>query len=390
MTNLICRLFIKNYKDPDNPTVRKKYGTLASIVGIITNILLAAMKLVIGIFSASVAIIADAANNFSDAGASAISLISFKLSSKPADRDHPFGHARIEYIASMVISFIIMLVGAELLMDSGAAIFGSGKETAPQITIVTIVILSCSIAAKLWLAFFYRKIAKKINSEVIKAASTDSLTDCISTAAALGASIAVKYTHYEKLDSIIGLIISGLIIWAGAKILNETKNLLLGEAPTEETVKEIKKIIASEPEVLGVHDMIVHNYGPQKYYSSLHAEVDGAKDIYMIHDKIDNLERRIEKELNIICTIHLDPIVTNDEVLNELRDFAKGTIQKIYPSLNIHDFRAVIGATHTNMIFDVEAPFEIKDSPQVITEKICEEIQKERPDCFCVITVDRC
>lgn len=390
MTAFLCKLFIKNYDNPEDATVRKKYGTLASTTGIIMNIILSVFKLIVGILTASVAITADALNNFSDAGASAISLISFKLSAKPADRDHPFGHARIEYIASMIVSFLILLVGAELLMDASKTLLGLSEASEPVISLVSIIILTASILVKLWLALFYRKIGKKINSGVILAASTDSLTDCISTASALASTIIIKYTGFEKTDAIVGILISILIIIAGIKILNETKNSLLGEAPTEEMLKEIKAIVAKEPAVIGMHDMIIHNYGPSKFFASFHAEVNGTEDIYLLHDKIDNLEKKLQQELNISCTIHLDPIVLDDEILNELKEFVKTEIAAINENLNIHDFRAVIGETHTNLIFDVEVPFEIPVQANELITKISESINNKRPDCFCVITIDRC
>ncbi len=390
MTQLLAKLFVKDYKNPSLPSVRKSYGTLASIVGIVLNLLLSLLKLFIGIITASVAIVADALNNLSDAGASGISLISFKLSSKPADRDHPFGHARIEYIASMIVSFIILLVGFELMIDSGKSILGLSDDAAPDFSIASLIILGASILGKLWLALFYRSIGKKIDSGVIRAASTDSLTDCISTTAVLVSSIIIKITNIEIIDAIVGLGVSVLIVVAGAKILNETKNSLLGEAPVSETVDGIKKIIKEEPLVLGVHDLMVHNYGPQRYVASLHAEVDGDKDIYMLHDAIDNLERRIGEQLNIQCTIHLDPIVTSDETILELKSITQAAINEVYDNVGLHDFRAVIGMTHTNLIFDVEVPYEITDSPDEIKDKIGAQVKIIRPDCFCVITVDRC
>ena len=389
MTDILCKLFIKDFKNPHNDTVRKKYGTLASIVGIISNLLLATFKLLVGIFSASIAIIADGLNNFSDAGTSIISLISFKLAAKPADKDHPFGHARIEYIASMIVSFIILLVGFELLTDSFNGILDPDSVTPTQFSIASIIVLCASIAVKLWLSLFYRKIGKKINSGVIRAAATDSLTDCISTTTVLASTIIIKLTGIELIDSFVGLGVSFIIIIAGIKILNETKNALLGEAPTDEIVTQLKSIISNEPEVIGIHDMMIHNYGPNKYIASFHAEVDGEHDIFMLHDKIDNLERRIANEMNIICTIHLDPIVTNDEILDELKGFVVGVVHNIDEKIGIHDFRAVTGNTHTNLIFDIEVPFETKASPSELIERITNDVQKARPEHFCVITVDR-
>ncbi|MBQ8689138.1 MAG: cation transporter [Clostridia bacterium] len=390
MTELLLKIFIKDYKNSSNPVIRKKCGTLASIVGIIINLILSIIKLIIGIITASVAITADALNNLSDAGASVISLVSFKLSAKPADREHPFGHARIEYIASMIVSFIILLVGFELMIDSFKGIFNLKEATPPDFSTVSLIILGISILGKLWLALFYNKIGKKINSGVIKAASTDSLTDCISTAAVLVSSIVVKLTGLEMIDAIVGMGLSMLIIYAGAKILNETKNSILGEAPVEETVDSIKRIVSEEPLVVGIHDMLVHNYGPEKYIASFHAEVDGSNDIFELHDSIDNLEKRISSELNILCTIHLDPIVTDDETVLSLRHFTEDTIHEIYPMISIHDFRTVIGATHTNLIFDIEVPFEIKESSNEIISRIEHQISSKKSECYCVITVDRC
>ncbi len=390
MTELLSKLFIKNYNEPEKPRVRKSYGTMASVVGIIVNLILSALKLFIGIITASVAITADALNNLSDSGASCISLISFKLSSKPADRKHPFGHARIEYISSMIVSFIILLVGFELLFDSVKSIISPNEIEKPEISVITIIILSASILGKLWLSLFYRKIAKKIDSSVIKAAGSDSLNDCISTAAVLASSVVIMLTDILIVDAIVGLGVSALIIYAGIKILNETKNSLLGEAPVDSVINDIKRIANEEPVVLGIHDMIVHNYGPGKYVSSFHAEVDGKQDIYMLHDKIDNLERKIIDELDILCTIHLDPIITDDERINELRIFTEETIKELYSDIGIHDFRAVIGETHTNLIFDIEVPYEYGTDLHSIVEKIKSAVNVKNPKVFCVITADRC
>lgn len=389
MTELLSRIFIKDYKEPERPAVRKKYGALASVVGIVMNFLLAGLKMFIGIITSSVAIIADAANNLSDAGASGISLISFKLSAKPADRDHPFGHARIEYIASMVVSFLILLVGFELLVDSVKRIFGFSESENADFSIVSLILLGVSVLCKLWLAFFYKKIGKKINSTVLKAAGSDSLNDCISTGAVLVSSVVIKLTSIQIIDSIVGVGVSVLIIIAGIRILNETKNSLLGEAPIKETVDDIKRIVGEEPVVLGIHDLLVHNYGPGRYVASFHAEVDGRGDIFRLHDAIDNLEKRIGEELNIMCTIHLDPLVMDDERVLELKKLVLDAVEKCYPDVGVHDFRAVIGTTHTNLIFDIELPFENEEEHGKIKEKIENEVRSVRSDCYCVITVDR-
>ena len=389
MTNLLAKIFIKNSSNTTDPVVRKNYGTLSSIVGIAVNFILAAFKMLAGILSGSVAIIADAFNNLCDSGTSVITLISFKLSSKPADKEHPFGHARIEYIASMVVSFIILLVGAELLLDSGKTLLGIGEAKSTEITSVTIIILSVSILLKLWLGLFYRKIAKTIDSTVIAAASADSFSDSFATAAVLASSIVIKITNWVIIDAIVGVAVSIPIIIAGLKILNETKDILLGEGPVDETVKDIERIVAEFPDIIGIHDLMVHNYGPNRFVASLHAEVDGKKDIYYLHDMIDNAERRINEELKITCTIHMDPIVTDDENVNELKSFLIETMKEIGLDLPIHDFRTVIGQTHTNMIFDVVLPFDHPMSVDEVKDKISSAVKAKRENCYCVIVVDR-
>lgn len=389
MIKLLTHLFMKNRDNTSDPSVRKSYGTLSSVVGIIVNLILAAFKLLAGILSSSVAIIADAFNNLSDSGTSVITLISFKLSSKPADKKHPYGHARFEYIASMVVSFIILLVGAELLIDSGKTLIGLGEAKGTEISNITIIILSASILLKLWLGLFYRSIARKIDSTVIAAAATDSFSDSFSTIAVLVSSLVIKFTGWNIIDAIVGIAVSVPIIIAGLKILNETKDILLGEGPVDETVEAIEKIIADFPDIIGIHDLMVHNYGPNKFVASLHAEVDGKKDIYYLHDMIDNAERRINEELEISCTIHMDPVVTDDENVTELKAFLLETMIDCGLELSIHDFRIVIGQTHTNMIFDVVLPFDHPLSEEEVKEKIFAAVRARRENCYCVIVVDR-
>jgi len=389
MNEWICRLFIKDSNETNSSSVREKHGVLSSFVGIFVNLLLTAGKLTVGILSGSVAAIADAMNNISDAGSSAISFVTFRMASKPADRDHPFGHARIEYIASMIVSFLIMLMGFELFSDALGRLVTPHVETTVSITWVTVTVLALSVLCKLWLAFFYRYIANKIQSSVVKAASVDSLSDCVSTGAILVSSVVIYYTEWYVLDAILGLIVSVLIFFAGVRILNETKNTLLGEAPVNETVEKIEQIVARFPEAIGIHDLLVHNYGPHTSVASLHVEVDGAGNIYELHDAIDNIERTIGTELGILCTVHMDPIETHDETVNELRRFVAETVREVDPSLSVHDFRTVIGTTHTNLIFDVILPFESEETPDSISKKIREAVLQKRENHFCVITVDR-
>lgn len=389
MFNLIEKVLFKNKTDVSQQERREKYGTFSSIVGIATNILLAAFKMLAGLLSGSVAVIADSVNNFSDAGSSGVSLLSFKIASKPADRDHPFGHARIEYIASLIVSFLIIHVGLDLFMDSAANMFKGNEADALNIKTLTIVILSVSIIMKLCLALFYSSVAKKINSSVIKAAAADSLSDSVSTAAVLASSLIVYFTDIVIIDAIVGLLVSVLIVIAGGKILLETSNSILGESPVEDTVKSIERIVSEYPQIIGVHDMLVHNYGPGHYIASFHAEVNGEDDIYELHDAIDNIEKRISTELNIQCTIHLDPVAVNDPIVGEFLALVKECILKIDDSISVHDFRAVIGLTHTNLIFDIVLPFESKLSAKDAKAMISEAVSLANPNLFCVITVDR-
>lgn len=388
MTDLLIKIFVKNYTNPEDVCVRERYGVFSSIVGIVTNIILAGIKLLAGILSFSIAITADALNNLSDAGSSLISFVSFKIAAKPADKEHPFGHARIEYVSSMIVSFLILLVGFELMTSSISGLIN--KEGADlKVTTLTYVILTLSIVLKLWLGLFYRKISKKISSSVVAAAAADSFSDCASTAAVLVSSVIVGLSGWWFVDSIVGLAVSIMIMIAGIKILNETKNSLLGEAPIQEVVDSIKQTVEKYPEVVGMHDLLVHNYGPKTYIVSFHAEVDGSQDIYALHDAIDNIEKEINEDLRILCTIHMDPIVTNDETVNELRNFTAETAKEICPEASIHDFRTVVGQTHTNLIFDLVLPFDIKDTPENIIEALKAKVIEKRPNCFCVITVDR-
>ena len=388
MTDLLIKIFVKDHINPGKPEVRERYGVFSSIVGIITNLILAAIKLVAGLLSFSIAIVADALNNLSDAGSSLISFVSFKIAAKPADKEHPFGHARIEYVSSMIVSFLILLVGFELMKNSVSGLINKSGANL-EITALTYVILAVSIVLKLWLGIFYKKVAKKISSSVVAAAAADSFSDCASTSAVLVSSIIVGLSGLWYVDSIVGLAVSVMIRIAGIKILNETKNSLLGEAPIQEVVDGIKHTVEKYPEVVGIHDMLVHNYGPKTYIVSFHAEVDGSQDIYMLHDAIDNIEREINEDMRILCTIHMDPIVTNDETVNELRAFTAATAKEICPEATIHDFRTVVGNTHTNLIFDLVLPFDVQGDPDKIVEDLQRLIFKKRENCYCVITVDR-
>lgn len=385
MTSLLCKIFIKDRENIKDPNVRRAYGTMVSIIGIAVNIGLAIIKLIAVLLSGSISITADALNNLSDAGSQVISLISFKISSKPADRDHPFGHARIEYVASMIVSFIVLLIGFELLKDSIGKIINPSPV---DFTTPTFIILSVSVLGKLWLTFFNKKIGKKINSSVMRATSADSLSDALATGAVLVSGIISYFTDFQT-DAYMGVIVSVVIFIAGIKILNETKNSILGGAPDPEVLEGINSIIAKYPEIIGIHDMVVHSYGPGNIIASFHAEVDGSANIFETHDVVDNAEKEIWAALGIRATIHMDPIVTDDERVNAMRSQVTATVAEIDERISVHDFRFVEGKTHTNLIFDIAVPFELKMSDADIKREVCERISKIEPHYFCVITVDR-
>ena len=386
MTELLCRLFIRDRDNVNSPKTRRAYGTMASLVGIVLNILLFAAKFTAGLIFGSLAISADAFNNLSDAGSSIISLISFKISAKPADRDHPFGHARIEYVASMIVSFLILLIGYELASDSISKIVTASSST--EFSIISVVVLSFSILAKLWMCLFNRRIGKKISSQVMMASSADSLSDVIATSAVLLSTVIFGATGFD-IDAWAGIAVSLMIAFAGLKILNETKNSILGEAPGDELVEQIKWVVSQYPEALGVHDLMVHNYGPGRTIATLHIEVDGSADMFKSHDIVDNIEKRMSNELGIQCTIHMDPIVTDDERVSELRRTVEIAVKQIDSLLGIHDFRFVSGETHSNLLFDVTVPFEMKQSDADIRRLVSEAVANIDNTYFAVVTIDR-
>ncbi|MBQ9773338.1 MAG: cation transporter [Clostridia bacterium] len=388
MTELLSRLFVKNNQQTADPRVRAAYGTMVSITGIVLNLLLFAAKFSVGFLFGAISIMGDAINNLSDAGSQIISLISFRIAAKPADREHPFGHGRIEYVASMVVSFLVLLIGVELLRESFNKIL---HPSLPERSWIAVAVLGGSILVKLWLALFNRKIGKRIDSAVMRATATDSLSDVLSTGAVLVATLVLllfpKFT--VNLDAYMGLIVAILILVAGARILNDAKNAILGGAPADSIVKQITDTVAKYPEALGIHDMTVHNYGPGRIIAALHIEVDGRADIFETHDIIDTIEQELRRECGISATIHMDPIVTDDEQVNAMRATVLSIVQSIDPALQIHDFRFVTGKTHTNLIFDVSAPFELRLSDEELRREIASRVSRLDPSYFTVITIDR-
>ena len=385
MTDLLCRLFVKNAQDVKNPIVRSAYGTLTSIVGILLNILLFAGKFLVGTISGSVAIRADAINNLTDAASQIVSLISFRIAAKPADRDHPYGHARIEYVASMIVSMSILIIAYQLLMDSIDKII---HPVATEFRWVTVGVLAASILVKLWLGLFNRRIGKKIDSEVLRATMTDSLSDAGATFAVLISTLVYHFTDFDP-DAYMGIAVAVLIAVAGVRILNDTKNSILGGAPEAEVVEAIHRIVGSYPEALGIHDMAVHSYGPGTTMASLHVEVDGSADIFDVHDAMDRIEKQLYTEAGIHATIHMDPIVTNDPMVSRVRDQVSALLTGMDERLSMHDFRMVKGTTHSNLIFDVAVPFEIKTDTAELKAAIDAAV-KTIDETYCtVITIDR-
>ena len=382
-------MFVKDRENIKSPAVRRSYGTLASVVGIIVNLVLAAGKIAVGMLFGAISLAGDGINNLSDAGSQIISFISFKMAAKPADRDHPFGHARIEYVASMIVSFFIMLVGWNLFRESLEKIFDAEQVTDGSNVWLMVAVLAVSILSKLWLVFFNRKIAKKIDSSVMRATAADSLSDAGASTAVLIAMLIFKFTGVD-IDGYMGLAVAVVIFVAGIKILNDTKNSILGEAPSEEVIDGIKAIVAEFPEALGIHDMVVHSYGPGRFVANLHIEVDGSRDIYESHDMIDLIEKRLNSELGILSNIHMDPIVVDDAENDAMKAFVIEQVKAVDERLDIHDFRFVRGKTHTNLLFDISAPFELKMNNAEIIKAVQGKITEKKTDHFIVVNVDRC
>lgn len=394
MFDLLARWFVRDRENVNDPAVRRAYGMMVSIIGIVLNLILAGGKLVVGILSGSLSIEADAVNNLSDAGAALVALICFRISAKPADRDHPYGHARMEYVASMIVSFLILLVGFELLRESAITLYTSivTPELVAEVAFspVTVAVLGISVLGKLFLAALNRAIGKRIDSAVMRAASADSLSDVLSTAAVLVALIIAHYLPLPfSLDGAMGILVSVLILIAGGKILLETKNSILGEAPDRETVKAIEELVMSYPISVGMHDLSVHKYGAGNIIATLHVEVDGKGDIFEAHDAIDNIERELWHKLHVRATVHLDPIVVGDPVVDAMHAVAVEAVKTVDARITVHDFRMVRGTTHSNLIFDVAVPFECTLTDKEIVAAIGEEVGKKYPDHYTVISVDR-
>ena len=385
MIKLLAKIFIKDSQNTADSKVRVAYGYLCGAVGIALNILLFAGKIIAGTISGSVAVTADAFNNLSDAGSSIISLIGFRLASQKPDPHHPFGHGRFEYIASLIISIIIVLMGFELGKSSFEKIVA---PQAVEYSAVTFAVLGVSVLVKLYMFFYNNSVGKKIDSATMRATSMDSISDAVSTGAVLISAVIAMFTNLV-LDGWMGLVVAAFIMVTGFKSAKETIDSLLGTPPSPEFVKQIEDMALQYDDIIGVHDMIVHNYGPGRTFVSLHAEVPSDGDIVAIHDTVDNAEREIAKELGCLVTIHMDPVDVHDEHTAQLRENVSEIIKQINPDITFHDFRVVSGPTHTNLIFDIVSPMDCGLSDQELADTIADKIHQCNESYFAVINVDK-
>lgn len=385
MISVLARIFIKNPKDYKSQDVRKKYGMLTGILGIILNVILAVGKFIAGILSGSISIMADAFNNLSDAGSSVISLLGFCMADKKPDHDHPFGHGRMEYIAGLFVSLLIMVMGFELAKSSIEKIIHPKDVEAG---LVSIVILIIAIIVKIYMHLYNRIYGARIDSASMKATAVDSLSDTIATTVVL---ISIIISHYTgiNIDGYAGVLVSLFIFYAGIRSVKETVDPLLGQAPDKDFVQSIREIVAKYPEIVGIHDLIVHDYGPGRRIISLHGEVSEEGNIVILHDIIDRCERELSESLGCMATIHMDPITLNDERVDALRFAILEDIKKFDSKVTIHDFRVVDGPNQTNIIFDAVLPNTSRKTEKQLKEELDRIIKSLPGNCAGVITIDR-
>lgn len=385
MTDLLVKMFVKNYEDTDNISVRTAYGVLASGVGIACNVLLSLAKMMVGMLLHSVSVMADAFNNLSDAGSSIIGLVGVKMAEKPADEDHPFGHGRIEYVAALIVAFLVIEVGFTFFKDSISKIRHPEEL---RFQMVSIVILGMSILVKLWLGMFNKKLGKKIDSQVMMATAADSLGDVIATAATVVSILFWKVTGIN-IDGFVGLGVSLVVMWAGIGIARDTLEPLIGEATTPEDYRRIKKFVEKYDGIMGSHDLIVHNYGPGRSMASIHAEVPNNVSIEVSHEIIDRIERDAAKELGIFLVIHMDPLETEDQTVLKVRKKTEKAVEELDSRCSIHDFRMVKGEDQMNLIFDLVVPREYSEKKgDELTIRVIERMQEIDKRYQCVITLE--
>lgn len=384
MFELICKKLIKDHKNTQDPEVRQRYGVVFSFISIFCNILMVIMKLIISFLSNSISIRADALNNLSDVGSNLATLFGFRLSNKHPDSDHPYGHGRMEYVSGMIVSFLILLVAFEAIKEAILKIIDPDSLV---FTYVSILVLILSIGIKLFMAYINSKAAKAIDSETLHAASQDSMNDAIMTAATLVTLIIYRFTSFN-IDAYIALVVSLFVLKAGIEIFRDVLDTILGKAPDKELIKEIESDIMKHDGVLGIHDLLLHDYGPGHRFMSLHVEVDAAVPVMESHDMIDNIENEILEKHHILTSIHMDPIDMSDEMMPILKGQIKDIVQSIDPSYNIHDFRIVSGNTHTNLVFDVLLPAQDTRDHEELKKEICERVSQIDQSYKCVIQID--
>ncbi len=384
MTKFLVKLFVKNSEATGLPEVRASYGKLSGMVGIICNVLLFAVKFFLGTVTASVAITADAFNNLGDASSGIVSFFGFKMASRPADKEHPYGHARYEYLAGLTVCVLILVIGVELFKESFLKILNPEPV---EFSWTAVAVLALAIGVKLWLAVFNRALGKKIGSQTLLATAADSRNDVIATGTVIVATV-LSYITSLELDGYMGLCVAVFILYSGINLVKETLDPILGKAADEALVAEIEKRIMAYPGVLGTHDLMIHDYGPGRQFGSVHVEVAAEEDVLKSHDMVDNIERDFLEQLNIHLIVHMDPIITKDESVANLRHWLSGEVKKVHPELKIHDVRVVPGETHTNVIFDCVVPYGLSQSDEEIKTAIGELVRATYENYYCVITVD--
>lgn len=381
--NFLVRRFIKNYQDTKDANVRTSIGKLSGIVGIFSNLFLFVIKFVIGTIVHSVSIQADGVNNLTDAGSNIISILSFHLANKPADKDHPFGHERTETIASLFVGILILVLGFETAKESISKVIHPGSI---DFRIASVIILLISIIVKFWMYAYNKKLSKTYDSSLLEATALDSISDVCGTTAVLVSTLFSPVLHFN-LDGYMGIVVSGIILYGAYGLLRDMINSLIGEAPDPELVHNIVDMIMAHPAILGVHDMMLHNYGPNKIFASAHVEVDSSKDIFETHDHIDNIEREVKENMNIDLVLHMDPVKVNDLETELYRAKVVEAIHQIDPKWGFHDFRIVSGPTHVNLVFDLVIPFEEKYTQEEIEEMLLKHIESDKK-IYLVLTID--
>lgn len=381
--DFLVRRFIKNYQDTKNANVRTSVGKLSGIVGILNNLFLFVIKFLIGTIVHSVSIQADGVNNLTDAGSNIISILSFHLSNKPADKDHPFGHERTETITSLFVGILILVLGFETAKESISKVIHPGSI---DFRIASVIILLISIMVKFWMYAYNKKLSKAYDSSLLEATALDSISDVCGTTAVLVSTLLSPVLHFN-LDGYMGIVVSGIILYGAYGLLRDMINSLIGEAPDPELVHNIVDMIMAHPVILGVHDMMLHNYGPNKIFASAHVEVDSSKDIFETHDHIDNIEREVKENMNIDLVLHMDPVKVNDPETELYRAKVVEAIHQIDPKWGFHDFRIVSGPTHANLVFDLVIPFEEKYTQEEIEEMLLKHIESDKK-IYLVLTID--